>query len=69
MVLIDASTRWSHVCLLSTRNHAFAKIMRQVIKLQAHYPESKIKTIRMGNATELSSRALNDPCMVLGIEA
>jgi hypothetical protein len=27
MVLIDTSTRWSHVCLLSTRNHAFAKIM------------------------------------------
>jgi hypothetical protein len=25
MVLIDASTRWSHVSLLSTRNHAFAK--------------------------------------------
>jgi hypothetical protein len=27
MVLIDASTRWSHVCLLSTRNHAFIKFM------------------------------------------
>jgi hypothetical protein len=27
MVLIDASTRWSHACLLSTRNHAFAKFM------------------------------------------
>jgi hypothetical protein len=27
MVLIDTSTRWSHVSLLSTRNHAFAKIM------------------------------------------
>jgi hypothetical protein len=27
MVLINASTRWSDICLLSTRNHAFAKIM------------------------------------------
>jgi hypothetical protein len=27
MVLIDSSMRWSHVCLLSTRNHAFAKFM------------------------------------------
>jgi hypothetical protein len=27
MVLIDSSTRWSHVCLLSTRNYAFAKFM------------------------------------------
>jgi hypothetical protein len=33
MVLIDASTRWSHMCLLSTRNRAFAKIMAQVIRL------------------------------------
>jgi hypothetical protein len=31
MVLIYASTRWSHVCLLSTRNHAFAKIMSHII--------------------------------------
>lgn len=36
MVLIDASTRWSHVCLLSTCNDTFAKIISQVIKLQAH---------------------------------
>jgi hypothetical protein len=27
IVLIDASTRWSHVCLLSTHKHAFAKFM------------------------------------------
>jgi hypothetical protein len=27
MVLIDTSTRWSHVCLLSIRNNAFAKFM------------------------------------------
>jgi hypothetical protein len=26
MILIDASTRWSHVCLLSTRNIAFARL-------------------------------------------
>jgi hypothetical protein len=26
-VLIDAYTIWSHVCLLSTRNHAFVKVM------------------------------------------
>ena len=68
MVLIDASIRLSHVCLLSTRNHAFAKIMRKVIKLQAHYPESRIKSIRMDNAAEFSSRAFNDYCMALGIE-
>jgi hypothetical protein len=40
MVLIDASSRWSHVCLLSTRNHAFAKIMTQVIRLKASFPKN-----------------------------
>ncbi|KAK9910277.1 hypothetical protein M0R45_034245 [Rubus argutus] len=30
MVLVDASTRWSHVALLSTRNAAFAKLLAQI---------------------------------------
>jgi hypothetical protein len=34
MVLIDASTRWSHVCLLLSHNHIFAKFMTQVIRLK-----------------------------------
>jgi hypothetical protein len=68
MVLIDASTRWSHVSLLSTRNHAFAKIMAQVIKLKAQYPEHRIQSIRMDNAAEFSSRAFNNYCMALGIQ-
>ena len=29
MVLIDASTRWSNVCLLSTMNVAFARLLAQ----------------------------------------
>ena len=37
-----ASTRWSIVCLLSTRNHAFAKIIAQVIRLRAQNPEHQI---------------------------
>jgi peptide/histidine transporter 3/4 len=68
MVLIDASTRWSHVSLLSTRNHAFAKIIAQVIKLKVQHPEHQIKSIRMDNAAEFSSRAFNDYCMALGIQ-
>ena len=68
MVLIDASTRWSHVCLLSTRNHAFAKIIAQIIKLQANYPEHRIQSIRIDNAAEFTSRAFNDYCMALGIQ-
>lgn len=32
--LIDVLTRWSHVCLLSTRNIAFARLLAQIIRLQ-----------------------------------
>jgi IS30 family transposase len=68
MVLIDASTRWSHVCLLSTCNHAFAKFMTQVIRLKANYPEYRIKSICMDNAAEFSSRVFSDYCMAHRIE-
>ena len=37
LVLIDASSRWSHVCLLSTRNVAFVRLLAQIIRLQAHF--------------------------------
>jgi hypothetical protein len=67
MVLIDASTRWSHMCLLSTRNHAFAKIMTQVIRLKAHYPKHQIQKICLDNAARFSYRAFNDYCMAQGI--
>jgi hypothetical protein len=33
MVLIDASNKWSHVCLLSTRNVAFTRLITQIIIL------------------------------------
>jgi hypothetical protein len=68
MVLVDASTRWSHVCLLSTRNHAFTKFMTQIIRLKVNYPEYRIKSIRMDNAAEFSSQAFNDYCMAQRIE-
>jgi hypothetical protein len=55
MVLIDASTRWSHVCLLSTRNHAFDKIMSQIIKLKVNFPKHQINTILMDNSVEFIS--------------
>jgi hypothetical protein len=42
MVLIDTSTIWSYVCLLSIWNHAFAKIMAQVIRLKASFLENRI---------------------------
>jgi hypothetical protein len=63
MILIDASTRWSHVCLLLTRNYAFAKIMAQDIRLKASFSENQIQFIRLDNVAEFSSRASNNYCM------
>jgi hypothetical protein len=51
-----------------TRNHAFAKLIAQVIRLRANKPEDQIKSIRLDNAAEFSSKAFNDYCMALGIE-
>ena len=68
MVLVDASTHWSHVCLLSTRNLAYARLLAQIIKLRAHFPDHPIKTIRLDNVSEFSSTAFHDYCMSLGIE-
>jgi hypothetical protein len=67
MVLIDASSRWSHVCLLSTRNVAFARFLAQIIKLRAHFPDYSIKKVRLDNAGEFTSQAFNDYCMSVGI--
>ena len=44
MVLIDASTRWTHVCLLSTRNNAFVKFIDKHIELRDQFPDYPIKT-------------------------
>jgi len=68
MILIDASTRWSHVSLLATQNHAFAKIIVQVIKLKVQHPGHQIKSIRMDNVAEFPSHVFNDYCMALRIQ-
>ncbi|CAL8994471.1 unnamed protein product, partial [Prunus brigantina] len=68
MVLVDASTRWSHVCLLSTRNMAFARLLAQIIKLRAQFPDYPIKSIRLDNAGEFTSQTFDDYCMSLGID-
>ena len=53
MVLIDASIKWSHGCLLSTHNVAFARLLAQIIRLRAHIPDQPIKIIRLDNAVNL----------------
>ncbi|KAJ1280008.1 hypothetical protein BS78_04G199400 [Paspalum vaginatum] len=66
MVLIDACTRWSHVCLLSTWNHAFAKFIAQIIRLRAGFSENRIKAVRMDNAGEFTSKRIADSQPAVG---
>lgn len=68
MVLIDASRRWSHVYLLSTRNEAFARFIAQKIRLRAQFPDYTSKKVRLDNAGEFMSLAFNDYCMSIGID-
>ena len=68
MVLIDTSTRWSHVCLLSTRNVAFARLLAQIIKLRAHFSDYPIKTIRLDNVGEITSQTFNNFCRSIRIK-
>lgn len=56
------------MCLLSTRNAAFSKLLAQVIKLRAHHPDYPIKSIRLDNAGEFTSKTFDDYCMSVGVE-
>ena len=67
MVLIDAFTKWSHAYLLSTRNVAFARLLAQMIKLRAQFPDYPIKTIRINNFKEFTSQTFTECCMSVGI--
>jgi len=64
MVLIDTSTRFSHICLLSTCNKTFAKLLAQ---LRTHFPDYPIKKIHLNNAGEFTSHAFHEYCMSIGI--
>jgi len=65
MVLVDASTRWSYICLLSTQNHIFTKLLAQ---LKVHFPNYSIKKIHLDNANEFTSHAFHEYCLSIEIE-
>jgi hypothetical protein len=68
MVLIDASTRWLHVCLLATRNIVFTRLSAQIIQLRANFPDYQIKSIRLDNTGEFTSQSFNDYYMSIEIK-
>ena len=65
MVLIDASIKSSHICLVSTHNQVFAKLL---VQLKAHFPDYPIKKICFDNNGEIKSHAFHEYCISIGIE-
>ena len=51
-----------------SRNVAFARLLAQIIRLRAHFPDHHIKTIRLDNASEFTSRAFDNYCMFIDID-
>ncbi|KAM1249565.1 hypothetical protein ACFX2G_032919 [Malus domestica] len=68
MGLVDVSTCWSHMCLLSIRNAAFSKLLAQVIKLGAHHPDYPIKPIGLDNIEEFTLKIFDDYYLSVVIE-
>ena len=56
------------ICLLSTRNTAFARMLAQIIRLWAQFLDHPIKKIRLDNVGEFTSQALNDYYISIGID-
>ena len=67
MVLISAIKRWSHVCLLSTYNLVFVRLLTQIIQLRAQFLDYIIRSIHLDNVSEFYSQAFNGYCMLIEI--
>ena len=53
--------------MLSTCNIAFAKLLAQLIRLQAQFPDYPIQSIWMDNTGKFTSQAFYDYCMSIEI--
>lgn len=62
MILINASTKWSHVSLLSNCGGEFARLLGQIIRLRALFSDYPIKKIR------LKTVDFNNYCMSIGVD-
>ena len=65
---LDCEYIMSQVCLLSSRNVAFARLLAQIIRLRTQFPDHPIKTIHLDNVGEFSSQAFLDYYMSIGID-
>lgn len=67
LAMICASSKWSQVSLLSTRNLVFSRILSYILKLKAQFPDHPIKYLRVDNAGEFTSPTFDDFCTTAGI--
>ena len=68
MILIDSSAWWSHVYLLYTYNIAFARLLAQIIRLNAQFLDYSIKIIHLNNTGEFTFKMFNDYCTSISID-
>ena len=54
--------------MYSTRNVTFARLLAQIIRLWAQFPDYPIREIHLDNAGEFISQAFDDYCMSVGID-
>jgi hypothetical protein len=47
LAIVDLSSKWSQVSLLSTRNTVFARILANILRRRAKFPNSPIRTLRV----------------------
>jgi hypothetical protein len=45
----------------------FSKLIAQIIKLKACFPDSRVQSIRMDNACEFRSKAFDDYCLAMAM--
>jgi hypothetical protein len=67
--IVCASSKWSQVALLSTRNLVLSKMLAHILKLKAQFPDNPLMKLRVDNAGEFTSQNFDDFCIIAGIDA
>jgi hypothetical protein len=68
LAIICASSKWSQVALLSTRNLVFSRILAHILKLKAQFPDNRLMKLQVDNASEFTSHTFDDFCITAGID-
>ena len=69
IALIDASTKWSHVSCLASRNQVCHKLLAQIVQLWARFLDHPVQSIRLDGAREFKSEAFGTYCESTGIQS